>query len=1675
MKRLIPHIAFLVFVASFIISFPAAANITVLNEWRLGENDPGAFLGGQATNLIDSVGTNNLACSNSPYYSGDVAPSSTVSTISAIFANNSYAIGSVLTNTDNFGLECWVKLYDTNSNHVIVYNGSTATTGWGIFASTSGYSVLYGGNAVIGSAPVTTNVWTDVAFVRTNGTTVLFINGVAVATSTSGPAAPTYHFAIGSDPQLPGEFMNGLVDEVRVFAITNGQVFTTNDLTLSPILTVTSANDSGPNTLRSVAASAAAGTTINFDPGLSGQTIAIVSGPITPLNNIRIDASALTNGIQINGGSISSLFSINTNIAVYMDSLILTNASGGAISNAGTLALYQCTLAGNVANNTGGGAVYNNGSLSFYQCELSSNSSIGISSPGGGAVFNNGTVAFSQCLLSSNFTYFDGGAVFNQNSDTLILSQCAVTGNSANGGSDGGGAVFTLGKLTVLQSTFSSNSTSGGDGGGGILFGSGSAMIENSTFAGNSASIAGGAIDTGGGGSALLFNCTIVSNSASTGGGINNSAVTMNLTNCIVAENSAATFTNIAGTVTAVDCFTNGNPLLAPLNDYGGLTQSMPPLSGSPVIDAGTNSVTNIFTVDQRGLPRLVGADVDIGAVEGAVLSAVAVTDPATSRLTNSAVLNGSISADNQITYYYFEYGETTDYTNFTPTNALNPGATTSTIVSNLLTGLLPQTIYHFQLVASNPLGVSVGGDMVFHTGGVTNTVTTTNDSGAGSLRYIVTNASGGDVINFADNLSGTAILLTNGTIKICASLTINGSALANGIRIDGGSNGTVLYVMANYTVTLNALTITNGYNTNGCMAAGGLYNAGDVTLNDCTIAGNYSANYGGVDNAGTMTLNQCTLSGNIATNGSAAAIYNNGIMTLSGTMIKSNVAVNGDGGGLFNDEGGTATINQCTFSGNLSLNSDGGGAIFNANLMTLSQSIIVSNGAIGNGGGLFNDEGMATVDQCTFSGNISTNAEGGGAIFNGAALTISRSTIVSNMAENSDGGGLFDAGSTLTIYNSTFTGNSASNSDGGGGLLLTGGVESFVNCTICSNAALASVGGGILNGGSFHMTNCIVAGNSPDDSPVGTNCLINTNPKLAPLGNYGGPTLTMPPLSTSPALNGGTDAVTDVLSIDQRGYPRLSGAHVDIGSVEIQEPTLTITAPASGVVLSNLTLTATGTSGNSVDATGIAAVFVEYTGVGFVEALTSNNWTNWSAPVSLAPGHDVISAYAVSSNGLFSSTNSVTVDLPVVATNQGNKSYGKLLVQINPPGPASSPNKVSPADNGKLILLGAHVALTAVPGRNQIFVNWLSGTNVPYTNTTSPTLKFIMASNMVVQANFKTNVFLSAAGAYSGLFAPTNGPREQTNSGFIEFNVTSTGSMSGKINLAGAPTPLGGKFNASGLLTNVTRRAGLPDLITVLQLDFGNDLATGFVTDSNFISPLLANLNVFSAKTKATDFEGQYTVTIPGSTNAAEGPFGTSVGTVKISPTGSVTFTGSLADGTIAIASSTIATNGVWPLYVSLYKGKGSIWSWNFFATNGIVSSNQVPLTNTSASWINGGNSSRTALYTSGFTNTNVVIYGSSYSTTTSLANLVGDPVLLSGGGLSDILTNGLEITGAVNSTNIVLTLAKPTGAVTGFFLNTATGTKTKVTGVLLSDEDAIYGFFLGPDASGAFQLVPP
>ncbi len=223
--------------------------------------------------------------------------------------------------------------------------------------------------------------------------------------------------------------------------------------------------------------------------------------------------------------------------------------------------------------------------------------------------------------------------------------------NIVDGNSDGnGGGIFTMGTLTVTDSTISGNTAANIGGGivnGGTLTVTGSTLVDNhadsngggiwsenynvkvinSTLQGNSADWYGGGIYLRNG-TLTLLNSTLSGNSALHGGGGINDSGTLNYANTIIAAStsggdcvSATLGTNTNNLVQDGSCSAglSGDPKLGVLADNGGPTQTMALLTGSPAIDTGLDAVCAAAPVnnkDQRGATRPKGTHCDIGAFE---------------------------------------------------------------------------------------------------------------------------------------------------------------------------------------------------------------------------------------------------------------------------------------------------------------------------------------------------------------------------------------------------------------------------------------------------------------------------------------------------------------------------------------------------------------------------------------------------------------------------------------------------------------------------------------------------------------------------------------------------------------------------------------------------------------------------------------------------------------------------------------------------------------------------------------------------------------------------------------------------------------------------------------------------------------------------------------------------
>ena len=133
--------------------------------------------------------------------------------------------------------------------------------------------------------------------------------------------------------------------------------------------------------------------------------------------------------------------------------------------------------------------------------------------------------------------------------------------------------------------------------------------------------------------------------------------------------------------------------------------------------------------------------------------------------------------------------------------------------------------------------------------------------------------------------------------------MTIDASALVNGISNNGNARNRIFEVDAGANAVLNALTLTNGYQRNVGDLGGAIINYGTLALTNCTLAGNSVAQWGAggaVHNDGQLALSGCTFFANIGS--FAGALNNNAVCTLQNCTFFGNSSTNGNGGAIDNN-----------------------------------------------------------------------------------------------------------------------------------------------------------------------------------------------------------------------------------------------------------------------------------------------------------------------------------------------------------------------------------------------------------------------------------------------------------------------------------------------------------------------------------------------------------------------------------------------------------------------------------------------------------------------------------------------------------------------------------------------------------------------------------------------------
>lgn len=533
----------------------------------------------------------------------------------------------------------------------------------------------------------------------------------------------------------------------------------------------------------------------------------------------------------------------------------------------------------------------------------------------------------------------------------------------------------------------------------------------------------------------------------------------------------------------------------------------------------------------------------------------------------------------------------------------------------------------------------------------------TADDGSAGTLRYAIDNSSANDVIQFSPSVftggSLHSITLSGTPLDLTHNLVIQGLG-PSVVAVDGNKSSGLFHVEQGTTTTISGLTLTHGSESQG----GGIYNAGTLTVANCTLSANIAAagtQGGGIYNNGVLTLAGSTLSGNSAGTDGGGVFNGNGTVSVGNCQFIGNTAGSGfdgaaiSGGGSLmvsdstfsNNHGGavyclagSAAVYNSTFTGNKG--SVAGGIVSGAPLTVYGSTFTGNSGQLTAGaiattttrpasivGSTFtantgvvagalsgqNANGTLNVAQSTFTNNQSTSpSRGGGAIFVGGSLNLSASTFSGNSSRFS--GGAIENTGVATAVNDTFFGNSSQyggaisddqaqgraaprliatnctisgNTAGqGGGINAASGVALLHNTVVAGNTAMFPNSPADIVGGVFGSNNLIGDGTGGLDPTQGNLMGTSSNPldpRLAPLGNYGGPTQTMALLAGSPALDAGSAATAfDVngqpLTSDQRGLLRAYGANPDIGAYEAQPPSLMGDVNHDGTVnMADLTL----------------------------------------------------------------------------------------------------------------------------------------------------------------------------------------------------------------------------------------------------------------------------------------------------------------------------------------------------------------------------------------------------------------------------------------------------------------------------------------------------------------------
>ncbi|CAH0998942.1 hypothetical protein LEM8419_00237 [Neolewinella maritima] len=689
-----------------------------------------------------------------------------------------------------------------------------------------------------------------------------------------------------------------------------------------------------------------------------------------------------------------------------------------------------------------------------------------------------------DCIANGPVATQGGGAVYNEG--VLTIKASKLMNNAATGPAGSGGAVFNaLGAtLTIMGSRIERNVANRAGGGIEDASGSGSMVLISETRINrnvvNTAPGNGGGIHIGSDGDLTLIGGTIDLNEAGQeGGGVWNGTGTLTIQNTLVRQNVAK---GKAADNGGGGLYNNGGGTIVLSDNARILNNKATGMSGSGGGILNNTGATLRITDSQVSGNEANRAGGGIEDASGAASAFTITNSSIDDNVVNTAPGNGGgihIGGDGSLTV------------SGGSVSGNSAGAEGGGIWNNL--GTL--TVTDRARIRSN---VAMGDDADMGGGGLYNngggTIVVSNGVSIRGNKATGTSGSGGGILNN-----------TGATLRIANSRIEANTANRAGGGIEDASGAASTFTISSTTIDRNVVNTAPG--NGGGIHIGG---DGDLTIMNSIVTGNMAGQEGGGiwNGAGTLTVSATEISDNTGMGDDAddggGGLFNNGMGTIlvNNSQILRNRATgtSGSGGGILNNTAATLTITDSRIERN-EANRAGGGiedASGNTTLVSITNTRInrnVVNTAPGNGGGIHvgsNGDVMLT------GGTVDLNEAGqeGGGLWNGAGtMTVSNTLIRNNVAKGDDandgGGGLFNnGGGTIVLRSNTRVfGNKATGTSGsGGGILNNMGAALRITDSQVSDNEANRAGGGIEDASGatteFTVTNTAIERNVVNTAP---------------------------------------------------------------------------------------------------------------------------------------------------------------------------------------------------------------------------------------------------------------------------------------------------------------------------------------------------------------------------------------------------------------------------------------------------------------------------------------------------------------------------------------------------------------------------------------------------------------